>query len=162
MYKQARYYSLPPREFTVQALDACASYSWPGNLKELETFVKRYLLAGDKELVLSRPESDADSNANDAHSAQVLKLSLALPQEIETDFSATGSQSLKSLIQTVKSAAERNAIAATLQKTGWNRKAAAQLLMVSYRTLLYKIEQYRLAPPGQSVPPFYLHHGSQE
>jgi DNA-binding NtrC family response regulator len=43
-----------------------------------------------------------------------------------------------------------------LKKTGWNRKAAARALKVSYRSLLYKIEQYHMAssdlallPPGK-------------
>jgi DNA-binding NtrC family response regulator len=68
------------------------------------------------------------------------------PQE-EVEASAGGSipKSLKSLIQSVKWEAERNAIAAALEKTGWNRKAAARLLGVSYRTMLYKIEQYRMS-----------------
>jgi hypothetical protein len=47
-------------------------------------------------------------------------------------------------VQSVKAEAERNAIAMALEKTGWNRKAAARLLKVSYRTVLYKIEQYRM------------------
>jgi transcriptional regulator with GAF, ATPase, and Fis domain len=54
-------------------------------------------------------------------------------------------KSLKSLIQSVKWETERNAIAAALEKTGWNRKAAARLLGVSYRSVLYKIEQYRMS-----------------
>jgi DNA-binding NtrC family response regulator len=53
--------------------------------------------------------------------------------------------SLKSLVQSVKHEAERSAIATALEKTGWNRKAAARLLGVSYRTLLYKIEQYHMS-----------------
>jgi len=56
---------------------------------------------------------------------------------------AAAPDSLKSL-QKVKLEAETNAIVATLQKTGWNRKAAARMLKVSYRTLLYKIERYHL------------------
>ena len=39
-----------------------------------------------------------------------------------------------------------------LEKTGWNRKAAARLLGVSYRTILYKIDQYEMtAPESYSV-----------
>ncbi|HET6178786.1 MAG TPA: sigma-54 dependent transcriptional regulator, partial [Candidatus Sulfotelmatobacter sp.] len=45
MHKLARHYALPPREFPFSVLDACQHYSWPENLKELETFVKRYLVA---------------------------------------------------------------------------------------------------------------------
>ena len=62
MHKLAKYYGLPPREFTHAALDACQSYSWPGNLKELETFVKRYLIAGDEELTLSGLDAGSRSN----------------------------------------------------------------------------------------------------
>jgi DNA-binding NtrC family response regulator len=56
--------------------------------------------------------------------------------------------SLKSLVQSVRVEAERNAIVAALHKTGWNRKAAARMIKVSYRTLLYKIDQYHLRPNG--------------
>ena len=61
---------------------------------------------------------------------------------------------MKSLIQDIKSEAERKAIGAALDRTGWNRKAAARLLRVSYRTLLYKIEQYQMkAAPFFSPSP---------
>ena len=46
-----------------------------------------------------------------------------------------------------------NAIAAALEKTSWNRKAAARLLKISYRTLLYKIEQYQLRSTDNTVFP---------
>ena len=55
---------------------------------------------------------------------------------------------MKSLVQSVKGEAERNAIATALEQARWNRKAAARLLKVSYRTLLYKIEQYHMSPPA--------------
>jgi DNA-binding NtrC family response regulator len=61
---------------------------------------------------------------------------------------------LKSLVQSVKSEAEKNAIAAALERTGWNRKAAARLLKVSYRTLLYKIEHYHMSAAQPYVVPF--------
>jgi len=43
--------------------------------------------------------------------------------------------------------AEILAISSALNKTGWNRKRAAQLLSISYRGLLYKIRRHNLAPP---------------
>jgi hypothetical protein len=46
-----------------------------------------------------------------------------------------------------KGEAERSAIAHALEETRWNRKAAARLLSISYRALLYKIQEYRLVPP---------------
>jgi transcriptional regulator with PAS, ATPase and Fis domain len=154
MHKQARYYGLLPREFTPSVLQACVSHSWPGNLKELETFVKRYLVAGDKEFTL-RVHENANfvSDRNGALSRPVNPFAF-LYSEGEPASSVTEPKSLKSLIQTVKSEAEKNAIAAALGKTRWNRKAAARLLKVSYRTLLYKIDHYHMHASEPYVSPF--------
>jgi DNA-binding NtrC family response regulator len=63
--------------------------------------------------------------------------------------------SLKNLVRTVKGEAERSAIARMLEKTQWNRKEAARELGISYRGLLYKIQEYHLIPSAlvvQSTP----------
>jgi two-component system, NtrC family, response regulator AtoC len=138
MHKLARHYGLPAREFSPAVLDACQSYSWPGNVRELESFVKRYLMIGDEEVNL--PGRDAGETSEQIRSAWAANRQPGF----ESDEFASGNKSLKSLIHDVKSEAERNAIATALEKTGWNRKAAARLLKVSYRTMLYKIEQYHM------------------
>jgi DNA-binding NtrC family response regulator len=74
--------------------------------------------------------------------------------EVKSGPASAAPQSLKSLVQSVKSEAEKNAIAAALERTGWNRKAAARLLKVSYRTLLYKIEHYHMSAAQPYVVPF--------
>jgi len=137
MRKLARYYGLPAREFTAPVLAACLSHSWPGNLEELETFVKRYLVAGDKELVLGNEVADSTGNRDSAPLTHMY-------EKVEGDSDGMRPRSLKSLMQSLKSEAEKNAIAAALERTAWNRKAAARLLQVSYRTLLYKIDQYHM------------------
>ena len=63
-------------------------------------------------------------------------------------------------MQSVRFEAERNAIATALEKTGWNRKAAARLLKVSYRTLLYKIEQYHMSS-SEAYPSAFPGNGTQ-
>jgi len=143
MHKLARYYGLAPREFTQSALEACQSHSWLGNLKELETFVKRYLIAGDEDLTLSELEA---SSPGESHRSPA-QLAGNSREEVEAAAGAAIPKSLKSMIQSVRWETERNAIAAALEKTGWNRKAAARLLGVSYRTILYKIEQYEMSAP---------------
>ena len=139
MHKFARHYGLVPREFPSLVLEACAKHSWPGNLQELETFVKRYLVAGDQQLALSwleNPSSEmTESKALSTPQHQVV----AINSDVDT-------KSLKSLIQSVKSETEKNAITAALEKTRGNRKAAARLLKVSYRTMLYKIDEYDINP----------------
>jgi len=159
MHRLSRQYGLAARTFSSAALSACKSYSWPGNLKELEAFVKRYLVVGDEDLLLNgmcsdltnacgrrvvvAPELRAEGNrADDAD------------PENEIEGGQTRPKSLKSIIQTVKSKAEKNAIEIALQRTGWNRKAAARILQVSYRGLLYKIDQYHLSAPHPYVGRF--------
>ena len=135
----------PAVEFSQAAIDACLNYSWPGNMQEMESFVKRYLVAGDEELSFGKPDHFAASDAGNGHSH-----AMKMPVELHSK-EVNATPSLKSLIQSVKSEAERNEIAAALEKTGWNRKAAARLLRVSYRTLLYKIDHYHMSAPQPYV-----------
>lgn len=152
MHKLARHYGLPAREFSFSLLDACQHYSWPGNLRELESFVKRYLVAGDEELVCGELESAFAGGAERGRVSEDRES--VLPRALDLEDDPSGPQSLKSLIQSIKGEAERSAIGTALQKTGWNRKAAARLLQVSYRTLLYKIDQYHMTASEPALPPF--------
>jgi len=145
MQQLSRHYSLPAREFSQAALEASQRYGWPGNLSELESFVKRYLVMPDHEFALADDPilgETADTGYSFSRLAPVISVtSDSLEQTPARD-------SLKSLVQSVKLEAEKNAISAALQRTGWNRKAAARMLKVSYRALLYKIDQYHLRPSG--------------
>jgi two-component system, NtrC family, response regulator AtoC len=142
MHKFARHYGIVPREFTPQVLDACLKHSWPGNLHELESFVKCYLITGDQHLAVGWLETAASGTFESAGSNPSSR-------EIDARESDSVPRSLKSLIRSVKSETEKNAIAAALAKTRWNRKAAAKLLKVSYRSMLYKIDQYDINPSAE-------------
>ncbi|MGA9041508.1 MAG: sigma-54 dependent transcriptional regulator [Terriglobales bacterium] len=150
MNRLARHYDIQARTFSSGMLHACQTYAWPGNLRELESFVKRYLVVGDEELSLRELERKLAGNGNGHGDAERLGTKLELVREAEADPGA--SASLRSLVQSVKGEAEKNAIAGALGQTHWNRKAAARLLRVSYRTLLYKIQQYNLTPPTTYLP----------
>lgn len=142
MSQLARHYGLEARPFSAELLEACQRYPWPGNLTQLESFVKRYLVTRDEEAAMGElqnhvenvPESPAWERHGNAES---------------NGFRGVRQHSgLKSLVQSVKGEAERNAILTALEQTHWNRRAAARLLKVSYRTLLYKIQQYNMTPAG--------------
>jgi two-component system response regulator AtoC len=163
MHKLAKHYSLPSRGFSPSVLDACQRYSWPGNLRELERFVKRYLIAGDQiagnqlvgnlELALGEMGIDPAETSGRTMLTQTVRLTASGRIEREAGEKPRQPESLKSLIQGIKSEAEQNAIGAALKRTGWNRKAAARLLRVSYRTLLYKIDQYHMRAPEPYLSP---------
>jgi len=139
MHRMAKQYGLAPRPFSPELLEKCQQYSWPGNLRELENFVKRYLVMGDDSLT-----QDEESATLDSSSHVPAAFPSGMKREVVTPID---SGSLKSLMRNVKGDAERNAIWVALEKTNWNRRAAARQLSISYRGLLYKIQQYQLIPP---------------
>lgn len=147
MHQLAKHYGLVARTFPPAVVQACQAYSWPGNLRELENFVKRYLVIGDDELALGELGSAWESGSGHGNEWDAPE-----PAGLNPISSTNSSPGLKSLVHSVKNEAEKNAIAAALDQTRWNRKAAARLLQVSYRTLLYKIEHYHMRPPAYLTP----------
>lgn len=144
MHKIARHYGVLPRELSPSILAAWQNYSWPGNLTQLETAVKRYLILGDQDIEWTK--ADAGRALEGQADASLPPKAKKQPAPSYGQFRAEslGSKSLRALVQHAKSETERNAIALALETTGWNRKAAARLLKVSYRTVLYKIEEYQM------------------
>ncbi len=132
---------MPTRTLSTELLTACQDYKWPGNLRELEGFVKRHLVMGHEELILGEARWNDGSRLQHSFPASAPE---SAPVPAPGEDHASG---LRTLVQTVKGEAERSAIAVALDQTRWNRKAAARLLKVSYRTLLYKIQQYHMSPP---------------
>src|SRR6202795_1676415 len=132
MSRMAEQYARPPLPLSPTMLAACLEHSWPGNLRELSNFIKRYLILGDEKLAIAELNPKSDVNGG---------------QRVEggtktADSSAGG---LKSLSRSAKDEAEATAITQALEQTNWNRKQAAALLKISYKALLYKIRQYGIA-----------------
>ena len=113
-------------------LDAAVNYPWPGNLRELENFVKRYVILEDDEGSLR--ELIEMSSARQRTSP---RQEATIPRE----------QGLKALVRGLKDEAEMEAIADALEKTRWCRKDAAKMLGISYKALLYKMRQFNLDTP---------------
>ena len=57
MNRLARRYGVPAPRFSSVLLDACQHYGWPGNLRELEHFAKRFLAHGDEGAALQELQS---------------------------------------------------------------------------------------------------------
>jgi two-component system response regulator AtoC len=131
MSRMAERYARPPLPLSSTLLQACLNYPWPGNLRELNNFVKRFLVLGDEKLAVNELAPKGDGAG--AH------VDLAARNAPE----AVGG--LKSLARNAKDEAEAEAIAKALEETNWNRKQAAALLKISYKALLYKIRQYGIA-----------------
>jgi len=130
MRKVAARYECDPLPISPALMQALTSYTWPGNVRELENMIRRYLILADEQAIIDdlTPRHRTGS-----------------PAAIGED--AGGNGGLKDLVRNLKGGAESAAIAQTLESTGWNRKAAASTLQISYKALLYKIKEYNLNPP---------------
>ena len=131
--KYSEKFAKPVMEPSKHLLDAALNYPWPGNLRELENFVKRYVILEDdegslRELIEMSATRQRTSPRQEAPSA---------PKE----------QGLKALVRGLKDEAEMEAIADALEKTRWCRKDAAKMLGISYKALLYKMRQFNLDTP---------------
>ncbi len=155
MNRMTRRYGVPAPHFSGALLDACQRYTWPGNLRELEIFVKRFLVFGDESAAIEELNSHPHATTANGHGN-------GNGHENEKNGHSAGEEqsSLKLLVRNAKGEAERSAIAHALEETHWNRKAAARLLSISYRALLYKIQEYRLVPPDSHR--VYSYNGVRE
>jgi two-component system, NtrC family, response regulator AtoC len=135
MSRMSESYARPPLPLSPVLVEACLRHTWPGNLRELSNFIKRYLVLGDETLAVAELQPRPDGGGG-RHFESVGKAAVA---------GAEGPGGLKSLGRSAKDEAEAEAIARALEETNWNRKQAAALLKISYKALLYKIRQYGIA-----------------
>src|SRR3954469_11409096 len=129
MSRMAERYARSPLPLSPALLQACQNHSWPGNLRELNNFLKRYLILGDENLAVTEllPRNDGTGGSSGEPSSK------------------GDAGGLKSLARSAKDEAEAQAITRALEQTNWNRKQAAAILQISYKALLYKIRQYGIA-----------------
>jgi DNA-binding NtrC family response regulator len=106
-------------------------HNWPGNIRELENLVRKFVVLRDPEWIAA--ELNAKATRKPLLSNEVLP---ALPDE-PTGNDATILQQ----VSKAKHQAETTAIVAALNSTRWNRKQAAALLKIDYKALLYKMKK---------------------
>src|SRR5262252_5591466 len=130
--KYSEKFGKSPMEPSKHLLDAALNYPWPGNLRELENFVKRYVILEDDEGSLRELVEMSATRQRTSPRPETEP-----PKE----------QGLKALVRGLKDEAEMEAIADALEKTRWCRKDAAKMLGISYKALLYKMRQFNLDTP---------------
>jgi len=125
----------PPLPVSRTLLKACMEYPWPGNIRELENFVRRYLIIGDETQALRQLQQDVTSYASG-------------PVPPATPAAKGQPGDLKEEVRRLKEGAERMAITRALAFTGGNRTEAARLLHISVRALQYKIRNFGVENAG--------------
>ncbi|TMQ21669.1 MAG: sigma-54-dependent Fis family transcriptional regulator [Deltaproteobacteria bacterium] len=130
----ARSLGRPPPELSRAALDRLAAHAWPGNIRELRNCIERAVLLAEAgridtdHVALSmrrtRPSSPPPQHLHDASGPHT---------------SAPGTSG--------PGAVERQQIIAALARAAGNQKIAAQLLQISRRTLVYKLDRFGIDRP---------------
>jgi len=102
-------------------------YSWPGNIRQLENSIQRYVVLDTEQAICNELEK---------REPDVFKFILP----------ADGRVSLKQISRQAARQIERKVILKVIEASGWNRKQAAKLLNISYRALLYKLKEAGMTP----------------
>ena len=115
------------RRFDDEVMSKMKDYYWHGNLRELNNVVKRAVLLTQGDTV---------------------RLA-ALPEEIKTpdyfgEVSVDASASEPANLKAVSKTAERDAIVSVLEKTGYNKTKAANVLNIDRKTLYNKMKSYNI------------------
>ena len=146
----AMYNGNQPKILSQGVLDRLSTYHWPGNVRELQNILKRIMIFGVDEGNIDNMLSEvgvSNSTVNNQSSSQNLSFfinSLSFNSEQMSDMS---SLSLKKIKKKVKSEVDRALIQFVLEKTGWNRTKASQVLKISYRALISRIKSLNIQPP---------------
>ncbi len=122
--------------FPSRLMDAVLLYDWRGNVRELRNFVTRTITMHDFDTAIRELETKIGAGSRVAQEES--------PPLIE-------SAGMRSIMRDMKDRAEAQMIQDALEVSGWNRRHAAKYLNISYRGLLYKIQQHRLTPRAASL-----------
>ncbi len=141
-----RYCELYQKEYPAlspETMDRLLQYGWPGNVRQLENLIKQVVVRGDEMIVGDLITSNS-----------LVPTSVYSPEIDISDVNTSGagmvqpgnsnSFSLKHRVGQAIASEEKKLICEVLTKTNWNRRKAADMLEISYRSLLYKIKEYNL------------------
>lgn len=141
--KYSQHYGKRPPMFSDFAVGRMMEYAWPGNIRELENLVKRYVIVGNEAQIIRELSTHKPIVASQA-AAPVAAVATASPSP-GTPAAINGANELEmpSLLEIGRRAAmqaEREAIERVLAQTRWNRRQAARILKISYKALLNKLK----------------------
>jgi two-component system, NtrC family, response regulator AtoC len=98
-------------------------YRWPGNIRELQTLIKRYVIFGSEQAI-SNSLQEHDNN-----------------YDYLGDIPSSGVIQLKKVTQKATKQLERRILLRVLDAHGWHRRSSARALSISYGALLYKMRE---------------------
>lgn len=135
----------PPRDIMARLI----TYNWPGNVRELQNVLKSFIVVGNWDEIiddlLNKNKSVFTSIAAEPNLDAASTISALLNFTAESPPDPT-SLSLKEIRKKALNLIEKEVISYVLDQTGWNRTKASAILKISYKTLLYKINDLDIKP----------------
>jgi len=109
-------------------------YDWPGNIRQLENMLRGYVLIGSEEVL----------------AAELVASVPASLTRLNTEIDLTSPILLKEVTKAATQDLERQIILKVLESNGWSRRKTAKWLNISYRSLLYKLQNSQSAEFSES------------
>ena len=137
-----KYNKLYTRNFaglSPESTNQLVRFHWPGNIRQLENMLKQVVVREDESIITDLINSASHQVINPSVTVNGSRFEAQPdPPDSPDDYS------LKNRIGQTIAREEKRLIGEVLNKTNWNRRKAAELLQISYRSLLYKIKDYNL------------------
>lgn len=133
-------------------IDKMLTYPWPGNVRELQNVLKRMLVLGNGEDIIDELITTQASPKDERSRESMPRNQFNLPNLIGNEKDGQidlKNFSFKKLKKIAVDQIEREIISYILNKTDWNRSKASKILKISYKTLLYKINDLKIEPPSE-------------
>ncbi len=145
-------YKSTVQQLPKEIMEVFMSYDWPGNVRQFENTIKRYLILPDLELVLPEALQPAARAADAALLAQPAAAAAAgtnAPSPIPFPPTRTAGKdyagrTIKEVAAEAAETAERELILRVLDETNWNRKQAARRLGICYKALLNRLKKWQI------------------
>lgn len=145
MYRYCKRFGKSYFEMPGKTKQAFLQYHWPGNIRELGEVVKRMVLRGENEAFLKNiipPESPIDTGQSDLWFESLRFIDETI--RVKDYLKFTGNMPMKQICSEFMAEVEKKVMKRALTSTNWNRKRAASILNISYKSMLNKIKYYGL------------------
>ena len=117
-----------PAQLTPDALTALLSYSFPGNVRELENVIERAVALCEDNTI--RPED-----------LRLTSRTPAAAEQVDANYDSADTGATDGDLDSYISNIEREAIMKALQETRYNKTAAAKKLGITFRAMRYKLKK---------------------
>lgn len=132
--RHATRFGRSPVDVSPRLMTLIQEHDWPGNVRELSNFLVKMLILQDPNAIYEDLISHMRLHGKDRTPTPPADEAACVDDP----------DTMRSIVRNLKGKTESRLIQEALEATGWNRRQAAVHLQISYRALLYKIQQYRL------------------